>query len=374
MKVVMTGGGTAGHVNPALSIAQIIESGCPGSSVRFIGTHRGLESKLVPKAGYPLIEIDVQGLRRSLSPSNFKVLWKAYTSYRECRKMLKDDRPDLVVGTGGYVCWPVCQAAASLGIPMALHESNAEPGFAVKMLKGSADVIFVNFDATRRFLTGSKAKIEHVGMPIHKDFTRLNRAEARRAVDPEGKWKYILLSFGGSLGAAHLNEAMLEFMGSYMKDHPEVLLIHSAGSRGYADMKARFEEAGLASLENIRLMEYIYDMPKQMIAADVVICRSGASTLSELTAIRKASILIPSPNVTNNQQYKNAALLADKGAAYLLADAELSGAKLSELVKDLLGNPEALKAMEDAAGAFAVPDTEEKILNQLKELVNYKAL
>ncbi|MGM9647931.1 MAG: undecaprenyldiphospho-muramoylpentapeptide beta-N-acetylglucosaminyltransferase [Eubacteriales bacterium] len=370
MKVVMTGGGTAGHVNPALSIAQIIESGCPGSSLRFIGTKRGLESKLVPKAGYPLYEIEVQGLKRSLSPSNFKVLWKAYTSYRQCRKMLQEDRPDLVVGTGGYVCWPVCRAAASLGIPSALHESNAEPGFAVKMLKNSADVIFVNFADTARFLKGSKAKIIHVGMPIHRDFTRLCKAEARKAVDPEGKWKYILLSFGGSLGAAHLNEAMLEFMENYMKAHPEVLLIHSAGSRGYPEMKAKFEEMGLDRLENIRLLEYIYDMPQQMVAADVVICRSGASTLSELTAIRKASILIPSPNVTNNQQYKNAALLADKGAAHLLPDAKLSGAKLCEMVDALLGDPEALHAMEHAAGTFAVPDTEEKILKTLQEIVN----
>ncbi|MBQ8289184.1 MAG: undecaprenyldiphospho-muramoylpentapeptide beta-N-acetylglucosaminyltransferase [Clostridia bacterium] len=369
MKVVMTGGGTAGHVNPALSIAQIIESGCPGSTLRFIGTRRGLESKLVPKAGYPLYEIEVQGLRRSLSPSNFKVLWKAYASYRQCRKMFKEDRPDLVVGTGGYVSWPVCRAAASLGIPTALHESNAEPGFAVKMLKNSADVIFVNFADTERFLIGSKAKIVHVGMPIHRDFTRIDREEARRGVDPEGKWKQILLSFGGSLGAAHLNEAMLEFMATYMKAHPEVLLIHSAGSRGYTNMKAKFEEMGLDRLDNIRLMEYIYDMPRQMVAADVVICRSGASTLSELTAIRKASILIPSPNVTNNQQYKNAALLADKGAALLLPDAELTGAKLCEMVDRLFGDADALQAMEAAAGTFAVADTEEKILKTLKDIV-----
>ncbi|MBQ7354386.1 MAG: undecaprenyldiphospho-muramoylpentapeptide beta-N-acetylglucosaminyltransferase [Clostridia bacterium] len=368
MKVVMTGGGTAGHVNPALSIAQILESGCPDSTIRFIGTRRGLESKLVPKAGYPLYEIEVEGLRRSLSPSNFKVLWKAYTSYRQCRKMLKEDRPDLVVGTGGYVCWPVCRAAASLGIPTALHESNAEPGFAVKMLKNSADIVFVNFADTERFLKGSKAKVVHVGMPIHRDFTRIDSGDARREIDPEGKWQYVLLSFGGSLGAAHLNEAMLVFMSTYMKAHPEVLLIHSAGSRGYADMKAKFEEMGLDKLENIRLMEYIYDMPRQMVAADAVICRSGASTLSELTAIRKASILIPSPNVTNNQQYKNAALLADKGAALLLPDTELTGSKLCELVDGLFGDPAALHAMEEAAGAFAVPDTEEIILNVLKDI------
>ena len=368
MKVVMTGGGTAGHVNPALSIAQILENGCPDSTIRFIGTKRGLESKLVPKAGYPLYEIEVQGLRRSLSPQNFKVLWQAYTSYLQCKKMLKEDRPDLVVGTGGYVSWPVCRAAAALGIPTALHESNAEPGFAVKMLKGSADLIFVNFADTARFLKGSRAKIEHVGMPIHRDFTRIDPKEARAAVDPEGKYQHILLSFGGSLGAARLNEAMLEFMATYMKEHPEVLLIHSAGSRGYGAMKEKFEAAGLSNLENVRLMEYIYDMPRQMVAADVVICRSGASTLSELTAIRKASILIPSPNVTNNQQYKNAALLADKGAAMLLADAELTGAKLCELVNELFADPDALRKMEEAAGKFAVADTEEKILKSLVAL------
>lgn len=368
MKVVMTGGGTAGHVNPALSIAQIIENGCPNSQIRFIGTQRGLESKLVPKAGYPLYEIDVQGLRRSLSPENIKVLWKAYTSYLQCKKMLKEDRPDLVVGTGGYVSWPVCRAATALGIPTALHEANAEPGFAVKMLKGKADLIFVNFADTARFLDGSRTKVEHVGMPIHRDFTRIDREEARRALDPEGKWKYILLSFGGSLGAAHLNDAMLDFMTTYMKAHPEVLLIHSSGSRGYAAMKEKFEAAGLADCENIRLTEYIYDMPKQMVAADVVICRSGASTLSELTAIHKASILIPSPNVTNNQQYKNAALLADQGAARLIADADLTEDALTNQVESLLGDPEALRRMEEAAAAFAVTDTEEKILKSLRAL------
>ncbi len=369
MKIVMTGGGTAGHVNPALSIAQILESGCPDSSVRFIGTRRGLESKLVPKAGYSLIEIEVQGLRRSLSPANVKVLWKAYSAYRQCRKMFKEDRPDLVVGTGGYVSWPVCRAAASLGIPTALHEANAEPGFAVKMLKNNADVVFVNFADTERFLKGAKARVVHVGMPIHQDFTRIDREEARRAVDPQGKYRYILLSFGGSLGAARLNEAMLDFMATYMKAHPEVLLIHAAGSRGYAAMQAKFAEAGLDQLPNIRLQEYIYDMPRQMVAADAVICRSGASTLSELTAIHKASILIPSPNVTNNQQYKNAALLADKGAAHLLPDAELSADKLSALVESLFGNEAALRAMEAAAAAFAVTDTQEKILQTLKDLV-----
>lgn len=369
MKVILTGGGTAGHVNPALSIAQIIQKNEPDCEIAFIGTKKGLEGKLVPKAGYPFHEIEVLGLRRSLSPQNVKVLYKAWTAYRSCKKLLKEYKPDAVIGTGGYVCWPVCRAAAALKIPTFLHESNAEPGFAVKMLKNQADVIWVNFDDTRRYLAGAKAEIVRAGMPINSGFGDLTREGARKTVDPEGKYRKIILSFGGSLGAQKLNDAMLGFMSGYMKAHPEILLVHAAGARNYADMKDAFDAAGLADCENIRLSEYIYDMPVQMLAADLVICRSGASTLSELAAISKASILIPSPNVTNNQQYKNAALLAEKGAALLIEDAALTPESLAEKADRLLLDETALQDMQKAAGAFAVKDTEEIIMKTLKRLV-----
>lgn len=369
MKVILTGGGTAGHVNPALAIAQIIQKNDSSSEIEFIGTKRGLEGRLVPKAGYPFHKIEVEGLKRSLSPKNITVLYKAWASYRACKKLLKAYQPDAVIGTGGYVSWPVCRAAAALKIPTFLHESNAEPGFAVKMLKNAADVIWVNFDDTRRYLEGSKAEIVQVGMPISSGFGDMSAEEARKTVDPEGKFRRIILSFGGSLGAKKLNDAMLGFMSGYMKAHPDVLLIHSAGARNYADMKEAFDQAGLADCENICLSEYIYDMPVRMLAADLVICRSGASTLSELAAINKASILIPSPNVTNNQQYKNAKLLADKGAALLIEDAALTAELLTEEADILLSDPSALKKMQVAAGQFAVKDTEEKIMQTLKRLV-----
>lgn len=369
MKVVLTGGGTAGHVNPALSIAQIILKDQPDCEIAFIGTQKGLEGKLVPKAGYPFYEIEVLGLKRSLSPQNVKVLYKAWTAYRDCKKLLKQYKPDAVIGTGGYVSWPVCRAAAALKIPTFLHESNAEPGFAVKMLKNQADVIWVNFDDTRKYLTGAKAEIVRAGMPINSGFGDLTPADARRAVDPEGKYRKIILSFGGSLGAKKLNDAMLGVMSGYMKEHPEILLIHAAGARHYDEMKQAFDKAGLSGSTNIRLSEYIYDMPTQMRAADLVICRSGASTLSELAAISKASILIPSPNVTNNQQYKNAALLADKGAALLIEDSSLTSEALAEKVDRLLSDEEALRKMQKAAGEFAVRDTEEIIIKTLKSLV-----
>lgn len=370
MKVILTGGGTAGHVNPALAIAQIISKDKPDCEIAFIGTKKGLEGKLVPKAGYPFHEIEVMGLRRSLSLENIKVLYKAWTSYRDCKKILKEFRPDAVIGTGGYVSWPVCRAAAALKIPTFLHESNAEPGFAVKMLKNQADVIWVNFEDTRRYLAGAKAEIMQVGMPINRNFGDLDRSDARKIVDPKGKYRHIILSFGGSLGAKRLNDALLGFMSGYMKAHPDILLIHAAGARNYEEMKEAFDRAGLSDCENIRLSEYIYDMPTQMLAADLVICRSGASTLSELAAIGKASILVPSPNVTNNQQYKNASLLADKGAALLIEDAKLTADLLAEKVDQLLSDQASLEKMRSAARLFAVGDTEEKIIESLKSLVN----
>ncbi len=369
MKVILTGGGTAGHVNPALAIAQIIQKNDPDCQIEFIGTHKGLEERLVPKAGYPFHEIEVLGLLRSLSPKNIQVVYKAWTAYRECQKLLKTFKPDAVIGTGGYVSWPVCRAAASMKIPTILHESNAEPGFAVKMLKNCADAVWINFDDTKRFLKGSKAELLQVGMPIHSTFGQMSAKTARKTVDSEGKYRRIVLSFGGSLGAARLNEAILGFMSRYMRAHPEVLLIHAAGTRHYAEMKQAFDTAGLSDCSNIRLSEYIYDMPVQMLAADLVICRSGASTLSELAAISKASILIPSPNVTNNQQYKNAALLADKGAALLIEDDKLTADLLTEQVNKLLSDSSVLTKMQQAAGTFAVRNTDEKIMQSLKRLV-----
>lgn len=369
MKVILTGGGTAGHVNPALAIAQIIRKHESDCKIEFIGTEKGLEGKLVPKAGYPFHTIEVMGLRRSLSPENVKVLYKAWTSYRECKRLLREIKPDAVIGTGGYVSWPVCRAASALKIPTFLHESNAEPGFAVKMLKNRADVIWVNFEGTRGYLAGAKAKVVQAGMPINSSFGDLDPSAARKTVDPDGKYKRIILSFGGSLGARKLNDAMIGFMKDYVKTHPDVLLVHAAGARHYEEMKSAFDEAGLADCENIRLSEYIYDMPTQMLAADLVICRSGASTLSELTAINKASILIPSPNVTNNQQYKNAALLADKGGASLIEDSKLTEELLSAEVDKLFSDSGRLEQMQKVAGTFAVRNTEEIIMDSLNSLV-----
>lgn len=361
----MTGGGTAGHVNPALGIASIIKRNVPDVEIEFVGTKDRLEATLVPKAGYPIHFIEVYGLRRSLSPKNIKTAWKTLTSVIACKKLLRQIKPDLVVGTGGYVCFPVCYAASKLGIPMALHEANAEPGFAVKMLKNRADIVFVNFEEAGSFLADTKCRVVHAGMPIDHGFTSIDREDARRNVKLTDNEKFSILSFGGSLGAAHINDAVLDFMRNYLTKHPEIGFTHAAGGKGYPEMRRRFEEFGLDKYPNISLVEYIYDMPIRMVASDLVICRSGAATLSELCAAGTPSILVPSPNVTNDQQYKNAKVLEDRGAAVVIRDAELDGEHLASAVENLLSDTEKLGRMRASALEMAVHDTDKTIYDGL---------
>ncbi len=368
MKVVLTGGGTAGHINPALSIASILRRHDPDCTIEYIGTKDRLESKLVPKAGYPIHFIEVYGLKRSLSLQNLKTAWKTVTSVRASKKLLREIKPDLVVGTGGYVCYPVCKAAASLKIPVALHEANAEPGFAVKMLKNEAKIVFVNFEDAAKFLQKGKCQTVFSGMPVAHAFHTLDKAQARADLGITSKYR--ILSFGGSQGATHLNREILTFVRDCMAAHPDMSLIHAVGSRDFADISAKAAELGLDRLPNVTLCEYIYDMPVQMAAADLVICRSGASTLSELATMGTASLLIPSPNVTNNQQYKNAKVFADRGAAVLIEDGELTGEKLTSAVKNILSDPDKLREMGRAASTLAVRDTETIIWNGLKSLLN----
>ncbi len=372
MKVVMTGGGTAGHVNPALSIASILKRNVPDCEIEFIGTKDRLESTLVPKAGYPIHFIEIYGLKRSLSLQNLKTARKTVTAVLECKKLLKQIKPDLVVGTGGYVCFPVCYAASRLHIPVALHEANAEPGFAVKMLKNHSDLIFVNFEAAGQFLNGSRAKIIHSGMPIDYGFKNVETEKAKSETRLTESEKYSILSFGGSLGAAHINNAVLDLMKNYISKHPEISLTHATGGKAYPEMKKAFDELGLDKCPNISLVEYIYDMPVRMAAADIVICRSGASTLSELAALSKPSILIPSPNVTNNQQYKNAKLLADKGAAVIIEDSELTADVLEDKLSEILSDENKLESMRKSASEFDVGDTDGIILNGLLSIVKDK--
>ena len=367
----MTGGGTGGHVNPALAIANSIKQNCPGSEIAFVGTPHGIENKLVPSAGYKLYHVDIRGLKRSLSLSNIKTAFMTVESVVKAKKLVREFKPDIVIGTGGYVCFPVVRAAAEMHIPTALHESNAVPGVAVKMLAGAVDRIWLNFEETGKYLTKYEKKLMRVGNPLLSAFTPRDPAEAKAKLDlPEGT-QTVLLTYGGSMGAERVNEAVLELMNDYTKYHPETYHIHATGSIEYEIATGQFREMGLDKYRNIDLREYIYNMPDVMAAADLIICRAGAMTVSELAMSKKAAIFIPSPNVTNNHQYKNAKVLADADAAEIIEECSLDSGALTGMVMKMLSPAYAAKRVEmgENIEKFAVRDANKLIYNDILELI-----
>ena len=376
MRVLLTGGGTGGHVNPALAIAGIIKAKEPDSVIEYVGTEHGIENKLVPKAGYKLHHVNVRGFRRKISPANIKAAWLALTSPAKAGKIIREFKPDVVIGTGGYVSWPVVKAAARMGIPTVLHESNAIAGVAVKMLQNDVDRIYLNFEETGRTLTCDRDKLLRTGNPLLKGFDSVSREEAREKLGIDSGYRYILLSYAGSMGAEKVNDAVLRVMKDFTSRHPEVYHIHATGSIELELCTRQFKEMGLEGCGNIELCEYIYDMPLKMAAADLTINRAGAMTVSELALTGKCSVFIPSPNVAENHQYRNAKVLADAGAACLFEERELEGdaSPLVKKVEELL-SPEGdgeRRLMGERIRQFAVPEAGEIIYSDIKELIETK--
>lgn len=367
MRVIMTGGGTGGHVNPAIAIANTIKRNDPSSEILFVGTERGIENKLTAAEGYPIRHVEIQGFKRSLSLGNIKAAYLAFVSPIRAKKIVKEFKPDIVIGTGGYVSWPVLVAASKMGIPTAVHESNAYPGVAVRKLQPYVDRIWLNFEESAKYLTATE-KIKHVGNPLRASFGSISREEARRKLGIEGKYDYYILSYGGSMGAEKVNEACLALMRDLGKEREDILHQHACGAIEAEAANAMFKEYGLEGRENLVLSEYIYDMPLRMAAADIVISRAGAMTVSELAMMKKTSIMIPSPNVTNNHQYKNARVIADMGGTVLLEERELTGGRLKKEVEDLLSNAEKRRGMGEAIAHFADLDANKLIYEEIMRL------
>ena len=369
MRVLMTGGGTGGHINPAVAIAHTIQKNHPEAEIAFVGTRRGKEKELVPKEGYPLYFVNVQGIERSLSLRNIKALYLAWVSPKHAEKLLLQYRPDLVVGTGGYACWPVMKAATKLGIPTAVHESNALPGLAIRKLQNHVDRIFINFEQTEeKIRKRHRAKIMRVGNPLREGFGGMSYEAARKKLGiPEGT--KVVLSFGGSLGSERLNQAALELIRDLAVAHPEIRIIHSCGSVKYEAAHAEFCRMGLEGLPNVELTPYIYDMPTKMAAADVVICRAGAMTVSELALMKKPCIMVPSPNVTDNHQYKNAKALADRSAVVLLEEKDMVPGKMTETLTALLADAEERQRMGENIADFALADANRLIYDELMRMI-----
>ena len=371
MNVLFTCGGTAGHINPAVALARMFQER-EGANILFVGADGGMETTLVPKEGYGLKTVTITNFRRSLNLAgirhNLGTAVNILRSDGQARKILDEFKPDLVVGTGGYASYPVVKAAAKRGIPTAVHESNAVPGLTTKALSKVCDVVMVGFAESKEHYA-DPSKVVVTGTPVRGDFFQRTRAEARRELGFDDD-RPLLLSYWGSLGAERMNGFMTEFLLRERKEGAPFRHIHGAG-RDYLSMWESFTAAGVEKgcLSGVEVREYIYDMPLVMAAADLVLCRAGASTVSELAAIAKPSVLVPSPNVTADHQTKNARVLSNVGGAVLLPEKECSGEKLYEVISGLLKSPEKRADMARKLSELAIPDANEKIYETLKGLL-----
>ena len=357
MRVIFAGGGTGGHINPAISIADYAKSQDTEFEALFIGTKRGLESKLVPKAGYDIKYIDIAGFNRKNLLKNVSVVAKLIKSRIDCRKIIREFKPDCVVCTGGYVSGPVIMAAAKEGIPSLIHEQNVYPGLTVKGSEKYVDYLAVSFDETVN-LMNAKEKCVVTGNPIRTQILEANKEEARKKL---GIDKPFVLVFGGSLGAQRINDTMLNII-PRLKQNGNIRLLFGTGERNYDAIRDAVTKLGIdENDENIQILPYIDNMAEVMAAADVVVARSGAITVSELAALGKPSVLIPSPNVVRNHQEQNAREFEKNGAAEVITEAELTPDVLYKTVCEMIENNEYLAKMSENLIKMAKTDALPKI-------------
>ena len=375
-RVLFTCGGTAGHVNPALALAGRIGQEDPRAEFLFVGADRGLERDLVTKAGYPFRTVHISNFHRSFAPAeihhNLISLGNLFRAPREARAILKEFRPDVVVGTGGYASYPAVKAASNLGLPTAVHESNVIPGLTTKLLEPCADRIMVGFEAARSGYRHPE-KVIVTGTPVRGDFFALTKQEAKARLGLDDG-RPLIVSFWGSLGASGMNRQMADFLALEASASAPFHHIHGAGKSGYPEVMRLLREKGvdLGRTPDLDVREYIYDMAPVMRAADLVIARAGASTLSELTALGVPALLVPSPYVTNHHQERNARALESAGGAAVLLEPECSGALLWETAQAILRDDQRREDMSDAMGALGVRDATERILETVQDLCQQK--
>ena len=365
MRVLLAGGGTAGHINPAIAIADKIRQNNPDAEILFAGTSRGMESRLIPKAGYDFTPINVRGFQRQLSLRNIKnnvlAVGCLVSSRFRAKKIIRDFKPDLVIGTGGYVSGPIVLTAADMGIKTAIHEQNAYAGVTTKLLSKKVDVALLAFEEAAKYLD-KNCKYKVVGNPVREDIIYKNRKTSREKLGVGDR--ICVLSFGGSLGAQKVNDAVSYLISENAKDN-NYFHIHATGAIGYEDFMKSLR-INPKDYDNLDIRQYIDDMPDCMAAADIVISRAGAITLSEIQATGKPAILIPSPNVAENHQFHNAMVLKNNDAAEIIEEKDLSGEKLLKTVKSFDLNR--LKTLGQNASKMAIIDCADRIYNEIKSL------
>lgn len=363
MNLVFAGGGTGGHLYPALAIAEEIRRLQPGTGITFIGTKDKLESRVVPRYGFDFTAINVRGFRRSLAPANLLFPATLLLALWQSRRLLVRLKPDVVVGTGGYVCGPPVYVASRLGIPTLIQEQNSYPGVTTRMLAGRVDEVHVTFDVTRKYLPAG-ARVTVSGNPVRSAIGAVSREAGARAFgfDPGRK---TLLVAGGSLGAATLNNAMIQALEPLLVEGIQVLW--STGEQEFARVQDAVRTRTAVNPKLAVMLPYIADMEHAYAASDLAVCRAGATTLAELTNAGVPSVLVPYPLAAADHQRLNARALVDAGAALLVADENI-GSRLLPAVLDLFAHPDRLRAMAARSKSLGRPDAAQRIARSILNL------
>ncbi len=363
MKVLFAGGGTGGHINPAISIADYTKNQEKDFEALFVGTQRGLEKKLVPAAGYDIEYIDIEGFSRKNMLKNVSVGMKLIKAVSKCKKIIKSFKPDCIVLTGGYVSGPVAMAAGALKVPSLIHEQNVYPGLTVKGAEKYVTYTAVSFDETVNEMS-NKAKCVVTGNPIREEILEADYEKSRKEL---GINRPFVLIFGGSLGADRINTTVVDMLGRIAEEN-KIALLFGTGDRNYEKVMNAVKEKGIALNEHMRIVPYINNMAQCMAAADVVVARSGAITVSEIAALGRPAILIPSPNVVRNHQEQNAREFERNGAAAVITEAELSAQTLYKKLDEIISDKSTMERMNKALKAMAKTDALEKIYKIMKKM------
>lgn len=369
MKILFAAGGTGGHINPALATAGEIRERYPDAEILFVGTKDKMEAKLVPAAGYEFKTIKISGFQRKISIENIirnikTIIYLLFCSF-SVKKILKEFQPDVVVGFGGYVSGPVVRTAAKMGIPTAIHEQNAYPGITNKTLAKVVGKVMLTAPEAEKYMQCKNAPAV-TGLPVRGEMLRADRDFSRAKLGVKDG-QLLVLSMGGSLGAMTINNAMVDLIADNYQNK-NLYFLHAMGQYGLW-VPEKLKEKGVTDADNVEVREYISDMDVCMSAADVVVCRAGASSLSELQALGKASILIPSPNVAENHQYHNAMALVNKGAALIIEEKDLTKEKMQALFDSLTKDDAKRLDTEKNAKAMAALDAKEKIADIVLSLI-----
>ena len=370
MNLIFTCGGTAGHINPAIAIANMMKERYPDAKILFIGATGHMEEKLVPQAGFEVKCLPGSGLSRKLNLAGIKKNVHAVKcvldAVKECKRTFREFQPDVVIGTGGYASFPALYAAQSMGIPTCVHESNAVPGVTTKMAANKASRVLVAFEESAKYYK-QPHKVEVVGMPVRREFLYTTKEQARRELGLTG---HVVVSAFGSQGAKVMNETMADMMMLEQKDGFPFHHIHATGSFGKEWMPKRVQDNGVdyENIDALDIREYIYNMPTVMAAADIIIGRAGSATCNEIAASGTPCILIPSPNVTNNHQEKNARVLEEGGGAVVVLEKDCSPEKMYELIRALLDDEARREEMSRKLHTMVHLNSTEQICDIVEQL------